>query len=328
MKATLRFFAVEKITFSYILITSLIILSLKPLLANYLGLLGFRLFIVFLIISLTYVNSIKNCWLIRFSRFAFLGVLLVYWYPETYDINRVLPNYDYLLAGWEQWIFGLQPTLLFSQLYPQHWISELLYMGYFAYYPLIVGTSLYFYFKDKYFFEYFFFTVLFSFFVYYLIYILFPTAGPQYYFQVIGNEQVQTGIFPQIGNYFNGHRELLSKGNDSGFFSMMVDNTQQIGERPTAAFPSSHVGISTLVMSLVLKNKRYFVFAFLFPFYLALVFATVYIQAHYVIDVFAGLISASILYFLSGKVYSLYTRRYEGIPELVALFVKEPVKKP
>lgn len=323
---SIRFFSVEKLTFIYIIVTSLIILILRPDFNIARQLLNVRLLMVSVILGLAYLNSIKNWWIIRFSRFAFVGALLVYWYPETFDINRLLPNYDYLLAGLEQYIFGFQPALAFSQLCPQDWFSELLNMGYFAYYPLIVGTCMYFYLKERKFFEYFFFTLLFSFFCYYSIYILFPTAGPQYYFQAIGLDQVHSGIFPHIGYYFDKHQELLSMGNNSGFFSQMVQNTQQVGERPTAAFPSSHVGISTLIMIMIIKNRRYLLFSLLLPLYLSLVAATVYIQAHYLIDVIAGLATAFMFYFLGSLVYKLFTRKFFGTSELSAIFLKKPIK--
>ena len=323
---TVRFFAVEKLTFIYSLITALIIISLKPEMSVFNELLRVRLLIVTVIIVLAYLNSIKNWWVIRFSRFAFIGALLVYWYPETFDINRMIPNYDYLLAGLEQSIFNSQPAELFSQHFTQRWFSEILNMGYLSYYPLIIGTSLYFYLNNKKIFEQFFFVVLFSFFCYYLIYILFPTAGPQYYYQAIGLDQVNSGIFPNIGFYFDKHQALLQTGNNSGFFSQMVQNTQQVGERPTAAFPSSHVGITSLIMILIIKNRRYFLLSLLFPIYLALVTSTVFIQAHYVIDVIAGFITAILFYFLGLLVYNVFTRRFYGIPELTAIFAKKPVK--
>jgi len=322
----IRFFSVEKLTFIYILITSLIILFLRPEVEICCKLLSVRILIIFVIFGLTYFNSIKNWWIIRFSRFAFVGALLVYWYPETFDINRMIPNFDYVLAGLEQKMFGFQPALVFSKLYPQHWFCELLNMGYFAYYPLIIGTSLYLYLKDRKYFEYFFFTVLFSFFCYYTLYILFPTAGPQYYFQAIGLDQAQSGIFPNVGHYFDKHQELLSPSYNSGFFSQMVQNTQQVGERPTAAFPSSHVGISTLIFILILKNRRYIFFSILFPVYLALVAATVYIQAHYVIDVIAGLVTSVVFYVLGSIVYKEFTRKHMGIGEMSAMFLKERAK--
>jgi len=323
---SIRFFAVEKLTFIYSLITALIIISLKPEILVINGLLRVRLMIAIVIIMLAYFNSIKNWWAIRFSRFAFIGALLVYWYPETFDINRMIPNYDYLLAGLEQSIFNSQPALLFSQHFTQRWFSEILNMGYLAYYPLIIGTSMYFYLTNKKAFEQFFFVVLFSFFCYYLIYILFPTAGPQYYYQAIGLDQVNAGNFPNVGYYFDKHQALLQSGNNSGFFSQMVQNTQQVGERPTAAFPSSHVGITTLIMLLIIKNRRYKLLTVLFPVYLALVTSTVFIQAHYVIDVMAGFSTAILFYFLGIMVYHVFTRRFSGIPELNAIFAKKPVK--
>lgn len=322
----IRFFSVEKLTFIYILITSLIILSLRPNMQIACKLLSVRILVVFVIFGLTYFNSIKNWWVIRFSRFAFVGALLIYWYPETFDINRMIPNFDYLLASLEQNIFGFQPALVFSQMYPQSWFCELLNMGYFAYYPLIIGTSAYLYFKDRRYFEYFFFIVLFSFFCYYTIYILFPTAGPQFYFQAIGLDQAQAGIFPHVGYYFDKHQELLTPASNSGFFSQMVQNTQQVGERPTAAFPSSHVGISTLIFILILKNRRYIFFSMLFPIYLALVAATVYIQAHYLIDVIAGLATSVLFYYLGSIAHKEFTRKHMGISEMSAVFLKERAK--
>jgi len=65
---SIRFFAVEKLTFIYILITSMIILFLKPELGVVTELLRVRVLMVLAIIVLAYINSIKNWWVIRFSR--------------------------------------------------------------------------------------------------------------------------------------------------------------------------------------------------------------------------------------------------------------------
>ena len=326
LNRSLRFLAGEKITFLYIFLTSVIIIFLMPKMLNAYELLGNRMIFVAIIIVLAYLNTIKDWWILRLSRYAFLGSLLAYWYPETFDINRLILNYDYLLAAWEQSIFGCQPALLFNQFYPQKWISELLYMGYLSYYPLIICSSLYFFFIDRSYFKYFFFTVLFSFFVYYLIYILFPTAGPQYYFQAIGIDQVHSGVFPQVGHYFNEHSTLLSVNDCSGFFCETVKNTQQVGERPTAAFPSSHVGISSIIMILIMKKHRYLLFALLFPLYTFLVLGTVYIQAHYVIDVIAGMAAAFALYISSNFVFMFFSKKIYGLSELSAFFVKDSIK--
>ncbi|WP_243347041.1 phosphatase PAP2 family protein [Parabacteroides sp. FAFU027] len=318
----IRFLAVEKITFAYILFTTILILSVMGRLANPLELVGLRLMIAVTIFILAYFNSLRHWWVVKLARYAFVGALLSFWYPDTYEINRALINHDYLLAGWEQMIFGCQPALLFRQAIPQHWFSELVNMGYFAYYPIILGSSLYFFFFGKKHFEHFFFVVLCSFYIYYIIYILFPTAGPQYYFPAIGLENVHAGIFPEVGRYFNYHSTLNETANNSGIFFKMVEHTQQVGERPTAAFPSSHVGISTLILLLIWRKRRYRLLAAIIPFYICLVMATVYIEAHYLIDVIAGLITAGLFYYLSNVLFVYFNKRYHGLMEHAEFFEK------
>ena len=123
-----------------------------------------------------------------------------------------------------------------------------------------------------------------------------PVAGPQFYFPAIGFDNVSKGIFPAIGDYFNHHQELLpGPGYQHGFFYSLVEGSQQVGERPTAAFPSSHVGISTILMIMAWRGSKK-LFACLIPFYMLLCGATVYIQAHYVIDAIVGFFSAFLLY--------------------------------
>lgn len=322
---SMHFLAVEKITFLYILLTSLIIFYLFPQLPNANELLSNRILIVFTIISLTFINAIKDWDIIRFFRYIFLGALLSYWYPETFEINRVLPNFDFLLAGWEQMIFDCQPSVEFSKLFPQFWVNEIMNLGYFSYYPLIIGTCFYFYFINRKYFKFYTFSIFFSFFCFYLIFILFPTAGPQYYFNAIGMENVSPSVFPKIGLFFNTNQTLFSPDSGMGFFNQIVEKTQQVGEKPTAAFPSSHVGISTLIMILVASNRRFLLLAILTPFYIILVAATVYIRAHYAIDVLAGLTFAFVFYFFSIIVYQQITRKYYGITEFRAIYLKEPV---
>jgi membrane-associated phospholipid phosphatase len=169
-------------------------------------------------------------------------------------------------------------------------------MGYFFYYPMmLIVTVFYFIYKFEWF-EKMSFVLVTSFFIYYLIYIFVPVAGPQFYFPAIGFDNVSKGIFPAIGDYFNNNQELLpGPGYQHGFFYSLVEGSQQVGERPTAAFPSSHVGISTILMIMAWRGSKK-LFACLIPFYMLLCGATVYIQAHYVIDAIVGFFSAFLLY--------------------------------
>ena len=147
------------------------------------------------------------------------------------------------------------------------------------------------------------FVLVTSFFIYYLIYIFVPVAGPQYYFPAIGLENAEHGTFFAIGDYFNYHQELLpGPGYEHGFFYNLVEGSQQVGERPTAAFPSSHVGISTILMIMAWRGSKW-LFAILMPFYVLLCCATVYIRAHYLIDAVVGFVSAFVMYVLVTKMF-------------------------
>lgn len=304
----IRYLNAEKLTFIYIIITSLFILFTRYGTHTSFSLLKARLIISCLIIGLAYLNCCLDWWIIRILRVAFLLSLLSYWYPETYEVNRVLLNYDYVLASVEQYIFGFQPALVFSQYFPQRWFSEIMNMGYFSYYFLIVGASIYFFFKNPKYFGLFFYTLLFSFYTYYLVYIMFPTAGPQYYYLAIGVDNILKADFHNIGHYFNSHLELLPNTSKPGFFYNLVERSQTLGERPTAAFPSSHVGISTVIMIMILRYKRYLFFALIVPIYIALVASTVYIQAHYLIDAIIGFVSGIALCYMGIGIYTLINR--------------------
>lgn len=296
-------FAVEKVTLIYNFLTSILILFLFQEMDHPLEMLIDRVMIAGMTFLLMYLYKLAPCKLSTFIRIAIQMSLLSYWYPDTFEFNRIFPNLDNIFASAEQWLFGGQPAIWFCQYLPHMWVSEPLNMGYFFYYPMILIVVIYYFIRRFELFEKISFVLVTSFFIYYLIYIFVPVAGPQFYFPAIGAENVAHGIFPSIGNYFNHNQELLpGPGYDHGFFYSLVEESQRIGERPTAAFPSSHVGISTILMILAWRGSRK-LFAILIPFYLLLCGATVYIQAHYLIDVIAGFLSAFVIYMTATWVF-------------------------
>jgi membrane-associated phospholipid phosphatase len=100
-------------------------------------------------------------------------------------------------------------------------------------------------------------------------------------------------------DYFNFHQDCLpSPGYTDGLFYQLVEDAKAAGERPTAAFPSSHVGISTVIMWLIIHARNWRLLYVVLPFYVLLCCSTVYIQAHYLIDAIFGLISGTIFYFV------------------------------
>ena len=226
---------------------------------------------------------------------AFLG----WWYPDTYEMNRALPNLDHVFAGWEQSLFGCQPSLLFAQKVPYGWFSELMCLGYVSYFPLMLITYLYYFFKRYQEFRMTAFVMLASFFAYYVVFVLLPVTGPQFYYLAVGTEKIAAGVFPNIGDWFLTHSErMAAPGWTDGFWYHMLDLTHDAGERPTAAFPSSHVGVTTVVMLLALRTRSRGLIFTILPFYVLMCLSTVYIYAHYAIDAIAGLVTGCLLYFM------------------------------
>ncbi len=294
---------VEKVTLLYTFLTAVAIFFLWNRMTAPWQLVQGRAFVVGGIAIAISLYRYLPCMGTLLLRYFYPLSLLAYWYPDTYEFCQLFPNLDWMFAAADLTLFGCQPSLCFSRLLPSKLWSELFHLGYFAYYPMIAFTVLLPLFtssKER--FGRTAFIIMASFFLYYLIYLFLPVTGPQYYFHAIGREAAQNGAFTHLGDYFRTHTEMLPSPGRDGFFRELVETAQENGERPTAAFPSSHVGISTILMLLVYRERRIFMWCLL-PFYLLLCGATVYIEAHYLIDVFGGLVTAFLFFWLTDRLY-------------------------
>lgn len=290
--------ALEWVMLTYMALTTLLMFFMYTKLQNPESMLWGRLRILFVTLAMWGVYRLVPCRLTTFARIAVQMAMLSWWYPDTYEFNRLFPNLDHLFASWEQNLFGCQPALHFHSVCSWKVFSELMHLGYSSYYPMIGAVVLYCLLYKYEMMERAATVIMTSFFVYYIIYIAIPVTGPQYYFLAAGMDNIAAGVFPDVYNYFMNHCESLPlPGWNGGFFYDMVQSAHDAGERPTAAFPSSHVGVSTIVMLLAWKTGSRRLLYGLLPLYVLLCFSTVYIQAHYAIDVLGGWVSGAMLFF-------------------------------
>lgn len=302
--------AVEWVVMGYLLLTVLVILFTFTKAMNPEAMLWGRFRIVMLTLAVWLVYRLIPCRFTLLCRITIQMFLLSWWYPDTYELNRLFPNLDHHFAAYEQWLCGCQPALLFSQAISHPVFSELMHLGYASYFPLIALVSLfYFFFRYKEF-DRAVFIILTSFFIYYVIFIFLPVTGPQYYYLAAGLDNIAQGIFPNVHDYFATHDQPLPMpGYSDGYFYQCVASAHATGERPTAAFPSSHVGITTILMILAWRSRSRPLFWGITPLYILMCLATVYIQAHYVVDVIGGWVSAVVIYavlqFLYGKICAI-----------------------
>jgi len=297
------FMAPELATFLYAAFSSLVILFTWTGLDNPSDLLWLRVQFLSGTLVLWGVFLLWPCKLVIGARLAYLLAMLSTWYPDTYAINSQFSNLDHVFASLEQELFGFQPSLLFSQAYSSRVVSELMYMGYFSYYLFFVVTLAIVFFKQFRSVERTAFMIFAGFYICYAVYLLLPVTGPQYYYLAVGLEEIAHGNFPDVGHYFSDHTEALaSPGWSGGVFYQLVQLAHNAGERPTAAFPSSHVAIATLVMMITARLRMWRWLLILAVPFLFLCLSTVYIYAHYAIDAIMGFFFGIILFFVLGGI--------------------------
>lgn len=302
---------IEWLIFGYLVLTLLITFFTYTKLSHPEDMIWGRVRIVATTAALWAVYRMVPCRFTLLFRVCLQLILLGWWYSETYEFNKLFPNLDYLFAGYEQQLFGCQPALLFPQVIDNPIFAELMYLGYASYFPMIATVTLYFFFCRYEAFQRTAFVILGAFFLYYTIFIFLPVTGPQYYYLAAGMENIANGVFPNVKDYFMTHDEMLTMpGNSDGFFYQCVVSAHEAGERPTAAFPSSHVGIGTVLMLLTWRSKSRLLFYALLPLYVLMCLATVYIRAHYAIDVIAGWLSAVVFYIGLQTYWTVSKRQY------------------
>ena len=96
-------FAVEKITLIYNLLTSILILFLFQEMDHPAQMLADRAMIAGMTFLLMYLYRLAPCKFSAFVRIAIQMSLLSYWYPDTFEFNRIFPNLDHVFASVEQW---------------------------------------------------------------------------------------------------------------------------------------------------------------------------------------------------------------------------------
>jgi membrane-associated phospholipid phosphatase len=209
--------------------------------------------------------------------FDSLGGLIKYINHTTYD--QLLLRMDYL-------IFGCYPTVELERITTPV-VTELMQFAYISYYflPLILGITLKLERRESEF-DFSLFLIILCFFISYIGYILFPALGPRYSIDHLQSIELR-GVFlrEKIDSLLNAIEGVKYD-----------------------AFPSGHSGIALLVLYLSYRFKRRLFYIFL-PVVIALLFSTVYLRYHYVVDVIGGVLLFLITVFAGEKMY----RCWQGI---------------
>ena len=324
MRKTKTLIAPEAVTLIYLALTLIFMVFLGDRLVDPSKMLWGRLYVVGGLVILWVLDYWRASKFTLFLRYMYPLALTGYWYPDCYEFCRCFEYQDVLFAELDQAVFGCQPALIFSENMPQLFWSELFHMGYFSYYLMIaavVFVPLFACRRDKWqlteddaqmwgksLLAKSSFVTISAFLLYYLIFDFLPVAGPQFYYPFAGLESVRHGSFPAIGDYFATHSDLPPYFGAEGFFQSLVEMMHRAGENPEAAFPSSHVGIGVVIVMLLAKmHKKTTIFIFIL--FVILCLSTVYIRAHYAVDVIGGLVSGLLFYLILWNVSNYFSSR-------------------
>jgi len=267
---------VEIATLVYILATAIYLAVFKAPMIHF----GIRLGVTILILLMAWLHHINRNPMVDFIRYFLPFAFLSFWYPETYYFSGfIFDNLDHHFVKADQLLFGCQPSLIFSKRLPWGWFSELMYFGYFSYYLIFFGTALWCYLYRKELMNKAIFMFVCSFYLFYMIFIILPVMGPQFYFTPPLNEVPDGYLFCKLQRFL-----------------------QAVGEKPTGAFPSSHVGISFTVVIFVVQYCRVLL-KYILPLFVIMVLSTVYIKAHYLVDVVGGFVAVALTYPLVNRIY-------------------------
>lgn len=205
-------------------------------------------------------------------------IFLIYSQIQQY-IPFVNPSdYDNILMKWDVSIFGSIPALTLKKI-ANPWLTEYLQFSYMLYFflPLVHALELSYRKKGN---EFKSMTdnVLFAFYLSYLLYFFMPAIGPRFFigdFSKLSSEL--PGVF--LTEFF---RNVINQG---GGIPLGVHNPQNFVNRD--CMPSGHTMVTLVNMVLAFRFRsklRYVILVF----GCSLIFATMYLRYHYVVDVLAG----------------------------------------
>ena len=213
-------------------------------------------------------------------------------------------DFDHVFIQIDRWLFGTDPThLLYKISTPL--LTEILQIVYGVFYLLPILLGLFLLRKKRYVaMDFAVFSIIYGFYLSYLGYFTLPGIGPRFTLHDFSTiNETLPGIW--LTNFL---RELVNIGES---IPAGTPNPAAVVQRDI--FPSGHTMITLIVMYLSVKLKsrsRYF-FVIIGS---LLIFSTVYLWYHYVIDLIGGLVFM-IFSVWSGKYIFNWWRRKIGKPE-------------
>lgn len=240
--------------------------------------------IIALVFFLSYMDAYHHNKFWRLLHYWYIVPLILFTFKEIYLMIKPIRVYDYdqLFIDIDRWMFGTDPTVWMSQ-FAHPVLTEILQIVYAMFYLLPIILILALLKKDRFIAaDYVTFAVIYGFYLSYLGYFSLPAIGPRFTlhdFAAIDTEF--PGLF--ITKFL---RDAINTGESIPPGTL---NPADVVQRDV--FPSGHTMITLIVMYLSVKLRSRSRF-FILPIGTLLIFSTVYLWYHYVVDLIGGALMA------------------------------------
>ena len=252
-----------------------------------------NLLIIVISFFLAYMESNNENEFWNGVHYWYLVPVVLITFKELYFMIQPIRIYDHdnMFILIDRWIFGTDPTQFLRQI-STPWLTEILQIIYGTFYILPILLGLFLLRKKRYVaMDFAVFIVVYGFYLSYLGYFIWPGIGPRFTLHNFNTiNQDLPGLF--LTNFL---RELVNSGESIPAGTL---NPAAVVQRDI--FPSGHTMITLIVMYLSVRLKSRSKYFFV-PVGTLLIFSTVYLWYHYVIDLIGGLLF---------MIFALWTGKY------------------
>ncbi|MDI6804362.1 MAG: phosphatase PAP2 family protein [Bacteroidota bacterium] len=266
------------IVFATLLIALDIIFHLS--IEHYLELISVNVIVIIFVLVVANLDARYENKLLKSIRSWYIAPMILLTFKQLYFMIAPIhgKDYDTLLIEIDRWLFGVDPTVWLWQ-FSHPLLTEIIQIAYSSFYFLFIIAGYELYKKGD--FEKFYyaaFLIVYGFYLSYIGYFFLPAVGPRFTLHDFGTTNTELpGLF--ITNFlrdFVNYGESIVKGHP---------NPVEIVQRDV--FPSGHTQL-TLVLMYISAHYKMKSKLFLWAIGTLLIFGTVYLRYHYVIDLIAG----------------------------------------
>ena len=199
-------------------------------------------------------------------------------YTNMHDmVHLVNPNdVDASLIAWDDYLLGFQPAIYLEPFITPE-LTDFMYFSYSSFLIYILLFTMYLYVKKKKVaFRETLVSVILTFYIGYVGYVIFPAVGPKFTMSHLFETSLS-------GTFITDRLSFL-----------MNYEISEYTRRD--CFPSLHNGVIFLILLFAFKHEKIYAYLF-FPFAIALFISTLYLRYHYFVDMIAGFLLAIIIFY-------------------------------